>query len=129
MVYTLYREIASAYAHMIGAENVNNVYWHQRASDRLQRAIDELPSGSGIDSGFELDLLKTNKDKIVISFGFHHMNQDGYYTEWSHHTMVITPDWSGCDIRITGKNRNNIKDYLYEILGYALNDEYMSKTV
>jgi hypothetical protein len=83
-----------------------------------------LPSGSGIDSGCKIDLVKSTKNKIKIDFGFHHMNESGTYDGWTDHTLTIEPCLSfGFSLKITGRNRNQIKDYLYETFDYVLNQE------
>jgi hypothetical protein len=48
---------------------------------------------------------------------------DGYYDGWTDHTVKVYPDWSGVRLNITGRNRNDIKDYLYETWDYALSQE------
>lgn len=75
----------------------------------------ELPSGSGIDNGCEIDLEKSNPSKIVIKTSFHHLNKAGYYDGWSNHTVVIKPGFGMFYLNITGKDRNGIKQYLYDV--------------
>ena len=55
------------------------------------------------------------KNKIVISFGFHHMDENGMYDGWTNHDLIIRPDFDGFKIKITGRDRNCVKDYLYEL--------------
>jgi hypothetical protein len=76
---------------------------------------EKLPSGSGIDSGMELVREECEPKKIVFSLGFHHLNENGYYDGWTQHKAIITPSFGGIDIRITGRDRNQIKDYLYQM--------------
>ena len=75
----------------------------------------KLPSGSGIDNGMELIREECEKDKIVFSLDFHHLNEGGFYDGWTSHKVVIRPSFGGIDIRITGRDRNQIKDYLYQM--------------
>ena len=85
---------------------------------------EHLPSGSGIDAGVKIDLVKSNADKLVFEFGFHHMNDGGYYDGWTEHVLTVTPSLqSGLNLRISGKDRNQIKEYLYETFQYALTRE------
>lgn len=60
-------------------------------------------------------------NRIVIDTAFHHMNDGGYYDGWSEHSVIITPSlvW-GYEIRVTGRNRNDIKDYIAETFQHAL---------
>jgi len=34
--------------------------------------------------------------------------------------VIVTPAFDGIDVRITGRNRNNIKDYLGEMFHFIL---------
>lgn len=79
-----------------------------------------LPNGSGIDEGCKIVIEKSSFNKVVISFGFHHMNEGGYYDGWTNHELIVKPEFDGISLRITGKNRNQIKDYLYDLFDYTL---------
>jgi hypothetical protein len=82
-----------------------------------------LPSGSGIDSGTKIDLDKSHAEKIIFYFGFHHMDENGFYDGWTEHTLVVTPSFTGINLRIGGRDRNQIKEYLYDTYDYALTCE------
>lgn len=99
-------------------------------ADTHAETIDEmlqiLPHGSGIDSGIKLLKDECNNDKIVFSFGFHHMNENGYYDGWTEHRLIITPSLiHGYQMKITGKDMNQIKEYLYDLFSsiFTLTDE------
>lgn len=53
------------------------------------------PHGSGFDNGTKLDLDASEKNKLVFSFGFHHMDEAGGYCGWSQTTMTLTPAFVG----------------------------------
>ncbi len=75
-----------------------------------------LPSGSGIDHGTKLDLLHSTVDRLVFIVDFHHMDEHGGYDGWTVHTVVVKPDLRfGIDLRITGRDRNQIKEYLGDV--------------
>jgi hypothetical protein len=98
----------------------------QRAND-IERMLREYvartaPSGSGIDAGVKL-LDNSTPHKLVFSCDFHHMNEGGYYDGWTRHCAVVTPTFSGISVRITGRDRNGIKDNLRETLRYWLAGE------
>ena len=59
--------------------------------DLKQHVTDHLPSGSGFDAGCELDFLASHPSKVVIRFGYHHMNDLGYYVGWTHWKLEIRP--------------------------------------
>ena len=97
--------------------------WFDKWTDRIKELVDMLPSGSGIDCGTKIDLDASHAEKIVLYVSFHHMNDVGYYDEWTEHTITVSPGFNGINMRISGRNRNDIKDYLYETYDYALTRE------
>jgi len=82
--------------------------------DRVKEIMQDAPSGSGFDSGTQLDDKSTPK-KLIFNTSYHHMDDDGFYTIWTHHKVIITPDFRGVDVRVTGKNYNDIKDYIGDV--------------
>jgi hypothetical protein len=95
---------------------------HEPSQDALEYLVrNYLPSGSGVDSGCAIDLDRQKPGRIVIDCSFHHMNEGGYYDGWTEHQVIVTPcfgHWP--DIRVTGRNRNDIKEYLGELFRHAL---------
>ena len=92
--------------------------WTERAK---QLCKDFMPHGSGIDNGVQIDLDHSHADKLVFHTAYHHMNDAGYYDGWTEHTVTVTPSLSNrYNIRIGGRNRNDIKDYLHEEFDYSL---------
>ncbi len=89
-------------------------------ADKHNSTIDEmeklLPHGSGIDGICEIDRTNSTKEKIIINFEYHHMNDAGYYDGWTSHKAIITASLiGGFDLRITGPDRNGIKEYLDDL--------------
>lgn len=125
MTKKLYQTIASkmdAYHHCL---KVNYTEWIGKHEDSILELVhNHMPSGSGIDSGTKILLDESKPDKLVFSFGYHHMNENGYYDGWTEHKAIVTPSFvQGISINITGRNRNDIKDYLYQTFEQALNQE------
>lgn len=90
----------------------------------IQDIMSTAPSGSGIDSGTTFDDTRSNGDKLVFYTHYHHMNEGGYYDGWTDHTITVKPSLMfGFDLSISGKNRNDIKDYLHDVYHYWLNGE------
>lgn len=119
------RSIASAIAEYLSSiancETASNNTWMTRHEIALDNILKTLPSGSGIDCGTVLDRNQSTLRKLVFNVSFHHMNDVGMYDGWTQHRVVVTPSFiGGFDIRITGRNRNDIKDYLAEIYHTAL---------
>jgi hypothetical protein len=97
--------------------------WIARHSAWINGLVRLMPSGSGINSGTKLELGLSHADKLVFSFRYHHMNEDGYYDEWTDHRAVVTPTFDGINVLITGKNRNDIRDYLHDTFYDALKSD------
>ena len=80
-----------------------------------------MPSGSGFDSGTKLDLDASSGDKLVFTTAFHHMTEHGVYDGWTEHRVYVTADLAlGFQLRVTGKDRNGIKDYIGDTFHEAL---------
>jgi hypothetical protein len=79
------------------------------------------PSGSGIDAG--IHLLSDSPDKLEFSCDFHHMNKHGYYDGWTNHKAIVRPTFSGIDVYITGRDRNDIKEHLLQVFHNWLTSE------
>jgi len=98
----------------------NSPIWKQSAQERLKHLEDCLPSGSGIDCGTKIDIEASTQNKIVLFVEYHHMNDGGFYDGWTAHTITITPTFHSYEMKISGRNRNNIKDYLSDVYTCAL---------
>jgi hypothetical protein len=97
--------------------------WRIRHADDIKWLAKQfLPSGSGFDSGTEVSIEESGKDKVVLVTSFHHMNDNGMYDGWTSHSIIITPAFNGVNIRITGQDRNQIKDYIHEMIYFALQE-------
>lgn len=92
-----------------------NTEWYNKWDDRINEECKKLPSGSGIDAGMKLLTDDCTDKKIIFSFGYHHMNENGFYDGWTEHRLIITPAFGDLDLRITGRDRYNTKDYLYDL--------------
>ena len=119
-------KIASALCARANCEASDNQEWFARHTETLERIEREyLPSGSGVDAGTRIDLERSTGKRIVLTFGFHHMNEGGYYDGWTDHKVTVTPAFiGGFDLRVTGRDRNQIKDYLGDLIHEILASEY-----
>ena len=95
------------------------------AEDRLREFCrDFLPSGSGFDSGCYVEIEESRRDKIVIRCDFHHMNESGYYDGWTTHRAIVTPCLLyGYALRVTGKDKRGIREYIGDTIGHCLDSE------
>jgi hypothetical protein len=113
----LYQAIARAVAlHHAGDE----LGLHEEKASALVR--EHMPSGSGFDSGTQLDVARSSLQKLVFTTDFHHMDAHGGYDGWTKHSVVLTANLDGHTLRVTGKDRNGIKAYISEVFWSALTD-------
>jgi hypothetical protein len=93
-----------------------------KSKARIEYLVSEyFPSGSGWDNGTKIQLEDCTADKIVLCGAFHHMNNDGYYVGWTEHTITVKASLAHVfDLRISGLDRNEIKDYLAEMFSDIL---------
>lgn len=116
----LYQAIASAVMarETQEARGADTSTW-TRYADGLARHF--LPSGSGIDCGTKIDWARTSSARLVFIAPFHHMNENGMYDGWTDHAVFVTPSlaWD-IEIRITGRDRNHVKEYIAGLFEYAL---------
>jgi hypothetical protein len=121
---TIAATLASLVQARINCTRSNNTEWFGKHSDRIDEiAKNLLPSGSGIDSGTAVDLDRSTGDKLVLTTAFHHMNDGGMYDGWTEHTVIVTPTFDGIDCRITGRDRNGIKEYLSGVFNTCLMED------
>lgn len=120
----LFRHIARTLEASIISRSRNNAEWaaaHQVSIDRLTNEF--MPSGSGIDSGTKFDFGASKPNRLVFTTSYHHMDEHGGYDGWSEHSVIVTPSLTrDFDIKITGRDRNEIKEYLYEVFNSALSE-------
>lgn len=117
--------VAARIASLLQAiENCNksgNWEWRDRHTESLRAIQKQLPSGSGIDSGTTIDMDRSTPERIVLVADFHHMNDAGMYDGWTAHTVIVRASLLfGLDIRISGRDRNGIKEYLGDVYREAL---------
>lgn len=119
MAHYRYSELAAT----IGAFKRCSGEWKDKHQDRIDDLMDAMPSGSGFDNGTRLDMDASHDDKLVFTTSYHHMNENGYYDGWTDHTVTVTPAFNGFHIRVSGRNRNDIKDYIGEVFHAVLSEE------
>lgn len=116
----VYRRIALMVQSRQNCLTLGNTEWFEKWSHQLTTLATTLPAGSGIDHGTQIDLDKSNRDKLVLTMDFHHMDEYGGYDGWTSHTITVRPSFQGIDLTISGANRNNIKEYLHDVYYFAL---------
>jgi hypothetical protein len=118
----LYKQIAQSFAAYLNCIKTKNADWEYNHYLTIEYLVKNfLPSGSGIDTGTKFDFDKSTEDKLVFYFSFHHMDENGSYCGWTDHKLILTPSLQfDFKIRITGPDRNGIKDYLHETFNHML---------
>lgn len=121
----LFTAIARALHAQQSCEKSGNAEWFTRHGERIEDLIRQfLPHGSGIDAGIKFDFDASKVDRLVFNFGFHHMNEGGFYDGWTDHSIIVRPSLAfGIDLRITGRDRNAIKEYLYDVFNFAMSQD------
>lgn len=94
-------------------------------TQRLDQLVKLLPSGSGFDAGTEFLTVASGSKKLIFKTAYHHMDEHGGYCGWTEHEVIVTPclDHTGIDMRVTKKDKNNIKEYILEVFFSALQEE------
>jgi hypothetical protein len=125
MVRCLYSEIANLIQARSNCSASGNIEWFEKHTDAIDALVAEhMPSGSGFDNGTQLDLILSHVDKLVFKVSFHHMNEVGYYDGWTHHTVTVTPSFiGGFNLRVSGRNLNDIKGYIGDTFAESLSVE------
>jgi hypothetical protein len=121
----LYVQLAEDIQAYKSVEKNGSLIWRESWKDEIYKLVkNHMPSGSGIDSGVELDFEKSTGEKLVFNTSYHHMNEVGMYDGWTEHQVIVTASLvHGITLRITGRNRNDIKDYLHDVFHEALMKE------
>lgn len=121
----LYSELSNLIQARKNCQEQRNIEWFNKHTDRILYLVAEyMPSGTGFDNGTKINLEESHAEKLVFYTEFHHMHDLGMYDGWTEHTVVVTPSFlSGLNMRVSGRNRNDIKDYIYEAFDLALKQE------
>lgn len=124
MKQPLYRRISGLIDAMKRCEEKGNQEWKVKHGESLDEIEKTLPSGSGFDSGTTIDRVASTPEKIVLRTSYHHMHESGMYDGWTEHTITVRPSLLfGFTLSISGRNRNEIKDYIHEVFHQELGEE------
>jgi hypothetical protein len=119
----LYKELSSRIDQYNRCIETGNSLWQEKTREALKELTALLPHGSGIEST-SIDLEKSNGEKIVIVFSYHFMNDAGFYDGYGDFILTVKPSLQfDFILNISGKDRNQIKDYFYDMFQCALSEE------
>lgn len=121
----LYQHIVRCLTAQENCRKTGNTEWLSRHGATINHLVAVyMPSGSGIDRGTKLDFDRSKPNRLVFTASYHHMNDGGMYDGWTEHDIIVTPDLSfGFNLRITGRDRNQIKGYLSDASFAALRQD------
>ena len=113
-IYENIARLVSARKHCVEIENDE---WIDKHEDAILEIVEnELPSGSGFDSGTTIDLEKSTDDKLVFNTSYHFMDENGSYNGWEDYKIIVTPSLSfSFNVKVIGKNMQLIKDYIADV--------------
>lgn len=119
---TLATRLASLVVAIQHCKRSGNEEWREKHETTLHQLVEDyMPSGSGIDNGTTILLDRCTDSSLVFATDFHHMDGNGMYDGWTNHVVTVRASLAfGLDIRVSGRNRNDIKDYLGDVFHTAL---------
>lgn len=124
----LYKKLSAALQAQKNCLEHKNPTWHAIWSDRVEKIMRSAPSGSGFNTGTSLEYVQEPDTELRFCTEYNHMDEAGYYDGWTTHVVKVTPRFSGIDIKVTGKNKNDIKEYIgdvfYDWLTTELDEDY-----
>lgn len=117
----LYQEIAVLITSIQNCYKAKNHEWAKRHIATINKLVaDFMPSGSGLDTGTKMDHM-SEPNTLIFNTAYHHMNESGFYDGWTEHKIIVKPSLAfGMEMRITGQDRNDIKEHLHEVYREAL---------
>lgn len=119
-------KVYSVFANRVQARQncriTGNSEWFEKHTIALEEMCKRImPSGGGFDCGTTIDLDKSTGERLIFSTSFHHMDINGGYDGWTEHTITVKPSLiHGILITISGRNKNDIKEYIHDSFHLAL---------
>jgi hypothetical protein len=101
-------------------------HWEEMHAMHLDRAEalarEHLPQGSGFDNGTHLLVGDCKPDRLVFGTSFHH-TVEGFYDGWTNHEIRVKPSLTlDFDLRVTGRDRSDVKEYIAQCFETALRE-------
>lgn len=124
MIRPVFSALASLVQARLNCIASGNMEWWVRHEERIDALVkNALPKGSGFDAGTTLDLDRSTGAKLVLQTSYHHLTE-GFYDGWTDHTVTVTASMvGGFDLKISGKDRDGIKDFIADAFADALRQE------
>lgn len=121
----VYSKISSLLLAIDNCNKSGSQDWHYKHKETILKLVkDHMPSGSGFDNGTQFAFELSNPEKLIFTTSFHHMDENGYYDGWSDHTVTVKPSLAfGFVMKVSGSNRNDIKDYIKDTFNFTLKQD------
>lgn len=120
----VYAQIAQLIEARVNCKKSGNDEWFGKHGESIIELVKNFPSGSGFDSGTTIDFDRSTPNRLIFLTSYHHMNNGGMYDGWTEHEIRIKPDLaSGFEMVISGRDRNDIKEYIAQMFEPLLNAE------
>lgn len=121
MCETVIKQIAQYVIAYNNCRDAGNLLMAEEHEDAIRALAKEyLPSGSGINSGTTVNLIKSTGQKLVMHCIFYHIEGDTYGTKTGHTITATASLATDFNLYITGEDYNGIKEYLYDTFRQAL---------
>ena len=124
----IYQRIKQLQISIHNCEENGNTEWQEKHESSLHSLMQSAPSGSGFDAGTKLSEEENyTTNRIVFITSFHHMNNEGFYSGWSEHKVIVSPDLQfDFILKVTGRDKNNIKSYIEDVFNGWLSSEIIT---
>ena len=119
-----YQRIAHLITAQANCRKSDNAEWLNRHSDTLENLLhDTAPSGAGFNCGTKLSDESTG-EKLIFETEFQHMDEHGGYNGWTAHRITVKPSLLfGFSLSVSGRNKNQIKEYIHDVFSTWLEEE------
>lgn len=127
MIRKKYQQLGLNFMSYLSCIKLENNEWKEKWEDEINKIIDSLPHGSGIDGKTEFNFEESKKHKLIINSGYHRMDENGFYDGWVDFKVIIQPGWDCPNINIKGnfgKKYDILKNYLEELFYEDLTNEW-----
>jgi hypothetical protein len=122
MTGLLYNSPASKIAAIENCRTSGNIEEIARHTAAILYLVERyMQADAGIEHGTCIDFSNSNQNHIVFDTRFDHTPEGSYSACWTRHKVIVTPALvCDFDIRITGRDRNGVKEDLREMFDEAL---------
>jgi len=111
-------------------ESISAHFAPKYRAERETLIREHLPHGAGIDAPITLDEERSNDHRLVFEVPFHQMDDEGYYCGWTTFRVTVTCSIAyGLSVKATGRGRFGLRDYVEEMMQYAMTQPYTSEGV